>query len=419
MRMREILIVGGGQSGLQLALSLQEHGYAVTVMTVHSPEELYTGRAVSMGVMFGTARAAERAYGLDFWEDEVPPLHGMRISGYTPEGAPAFTCNGRLARPAQSIDERVKMAVWLEVFAERGGRVVLHGATVTDLDRLATMYDLTIVATGHSGLSDVFPVDRSRPTARMPRVATAIAYIEEDPRHPDPDAVGVDIVPGLGHVIGWSGFSVNGRCRMLAVTGAADGPLARLPRRVTPEGHLDVLLDIIRTHLPERYEAYRGARLADPRAVAVDHANPQVRHPIAQLPSGRSVLGMGDTVVVTSPALQQDANNASTAARLYLEAILAHGDRPFDEAFMRAAFAPYLDYAGPFTGQVAAHLHFNPPYVTDYVAAAERYPELADRFVNGFDDPAGLAAWFTDEAATRALVAEAENAAAEPPLAHA
>ena len=35
--MRKILIVGAGQAGLQLALSLQAEGYDVTVMSARTP----------------------------------------------------------------------------------------------------------------------------------------------------------------------------------------------------------------------------------------------------------------------------------------------------------------------------------------------------------------------------------------------
>lgn len=36
----KILIVGAGQSGLQLALGLQQHGYDITVMSARTPEEI-------------------------------------------------------------------------------------------------------------------------------------------------------------------------------------------------------------------------------------------------------------------------------------------------------------------------------------------------------------------------------------------
>ena len=41
--MRKILIVGAGQSGLQLALGLKAAGYDVTVMTSYTGQEIYDG----------------------------------------------------------------------------------------------------------------------------------------------------------------------------------------------------------------------------------------------------------------------------------------------------------------------------------------------------------------------------------------
>ncbi|GAA3738277.1 styrene monooxygenase/indole monooxygenase family protein [Salinactinospora qingdaonensis] len=409
--MRKILIVGGGQSGLQLALCLLEHGYDVTVMTVHTPEELYDGRAVSIQILYDAARKAEREYKLNFWEDEAPPISYMRIGADADGDIPRLEWRGRLDAPAQSVDERVKMSAWLDLFESRGGKVVIHGATASDLDYLVRMYDLTVVAAGQSGLADMFPVDPSWKLARMPPVATAIAYIEDSADYPDQNGVGVDLMPGLGQVISCPTYSIHGPCRVLFITGASDSALGQWPQRCSPQDHLDRMLALLREYVPSRYEIYRDAKLAGPDAVTMDHTNPLVRDPVARTPSGGLLLGMGDTVVVTSPAVQQDANNASKAAEIYLNAILEQGEAPFDEAFMHRAFSRFMDYAQHFTGEIAARLHFNPPYIADLSVAASRHQGLADRFANGFNDPQDLATWFPDEAATRALIAQYESGA--------
>ena len=44
---RKILIVGAGQSGLQLALGLQQYDYDVTVMSARTAEEIRAGRVMS------------------------------------------------------------------------------------------------------------------------------------------------------------------------------------------------------------------------------------------------------------------------------------------------------------------------------------------------------------------------------------
>ena len=43
--MRKILVVGAGQSGLQLALGLQSHGYEVTLMSNRTADEIRSGRS--------------------------------------------------------------------------------------------------------------------------------------------------------------------------------------------------------------------------------------------------------------------------------------------------------------------------------------------------------------------------------------
>ena len=50
--MRKIAIVGGGQSGLQLALGLLQGGYQVTVISNRTPEQIRKGRVTSSQFMF-------------------------------------------------------------------------------------------------------------------------------------------------------------------------------------------------------------------------------------------------------------------------------------------------------------------------------------------------------------------------------
>jgi hypothetical protein len=52
IHMRRILIVGAGQSGLQLGLSLLAEGYEVTIMSARTPDEIRTGWPTSTRSMF-------------------------------------------------------------------------------------------------------------------------------------------------------------------------------------------------------------------------------------------------------------------------------------------------------------------------------------------------------------------------------
>jgi 2-polyprenyl-6-methoxyphenol hydroxylase-like FAD-dependent oxidoreductase len=64
--MSSILIVGGGQAGLQLALGLQADGHEVTVVSNRPPEDIRSGRVMSSQFMFASSLQTERDLGINF-----------------------------------------------------------------------------------------------------------------------------------------------------------------------------------------------------------------------------------------------------------------------------------------------------------------------------------------------------------------
>ena len=201
--MRKILIVGAGQSGLQLALGLQSHGYEVTLMTNRTADEIRQGRVMSTQCMFTTALQHERDLGLNFWEGQAPRIEGLGVSVAGPDGSRPIDWLGRLDGYAQSVDQRVKMAGWMEAFAQRGGQLVIHGAAVSDLDFFASRYDLVLVAAGKGELVSMFRRDASRSPYSTPQRALAVSYVHglgPRPEHPDTLAVRCNLVPGVGEM---------------------------------------------------------------------------------------------------------------------------------------------------------------------------------------------------------------------------
>lgn len=89
--MRKILVVGAGQSGLQLALGLQSQGYEVTLMSNRTADEIRSGRVMSTQCMFHTALQHERDLQLNFWESQAPKIEGLGVS----VAAPARTTRAR------------------------------------------------------------------------------------------------------------------------------------------------------------------------------------------------------------------------------------------------------------------------------------------------------------------------------------
>jgi 2-polyprenyl-6-methoxyphenol hydroxylase-like FAD-dependent oxidoreductase len=87
---RKILIVGAGQAGLQLALSLQAASCEVTVMPARTPDEIRAGWPTSTQVMMYRALDRERDVKLNFWDETARPSAGS-----------ASTC--RLPRPVRLL----------------------------------------------------------------------------------------------------------------------------------------------------------------------------------------------------------------------------------------------------------------------------------------------------------------------------
>jgi 2-polyprenyl-6-methoxyphenol hydroxylase-like FAD-dependent oxidoreductase len=84
--MRHITVVGGGQAGLLLAIGLRQHGCQVRLAQNRSAEALRTGKVLSSQCVFATARAEERALGLDLWANSAPAIAGMRLQVAAPHG---------------------------------------------------------------------------------------------------------------------------------------------------------------------------------------------------------------------------------------------------------------------------------------------------------------------------------------------
>jgi hypothetical protein len=148
--MRKIAIVGAGQSGLQLALALLERDYEVTLATNRDAEQIRTGRVMSSQCMFNTSLQIERDLGLNWWEDACPPVEGIGLAVPHPDvpGGKLIDWSARLTRPAQSVDQRLKMSAWLEAVKTRGAHVRICDVGVPEMEELARSHDLVLLAAG-------------------------------------------------------------------------------------------------------------------------------------------------------------------------------------------------------------------------------------------------------------------------------
>ncbi|MCQ4042816.1 styrene monooxygenase/indole monooxygenase family protein [Streptantibioticus rubrisoli] len=406
--MRKILIVGAGQSGLQLALGLQARGYEVTLMTNRTAEEIRGGRVMSTQCMFTTALQHERDLELNFWESQAPRIEGLGVSVAGPDGSRPIDWVGRLEGYAQSVDQRVKMAGWMEAFAQRGGQLVVHGAAVSDLDYFARRYDLVLVAAGKGELVSMFGRDASRSPYDKPQRALAVSYVNglgPRPEHPDYHAVRCNLVPGVGEMFIMPTLTTSGPADILFWEGIPGGPLDVFEGVKDPQEHLRLTLELMERFVPWEYERARGVELTDAGGTLAGRYAPTVRNPIGELPSGGLVLGVADVVVANDPITGQGSNNAAKCAASYLDSIVEHGEKPFDRDWMQTTFDRYWEYAQHVTKWTNAMLAPPPEHVLNLIGAAGQLPPVANRFANGFDNPADFENWFFDPELAAAYLA--------------
>lgn len=343
MGVRKIAIVGAGQGGLVLGHLLLAEGYDVTITTNRRPDQIIAGRILSNQCMWHDALEIERRAGLALWDDACPPIPGFDTSVIDADATVRLRFDAPLSGAGQSIDQRLKFARWMELFVARGGAIDYRDVDVDVLETLASDHDLVVVSAGRGkgSMKQFFAPDAARCISHEPERLGASIHVRgrasTSQRTPEPE--GWAIIPGVGEFWIIPTLTVHGPGHILCLQALPNGPLD-VWRDLTDGGaHLETMLKVLRTWLPEEAERSRNVELVDPLAWLSGGVLSAVAKPVRTLPSGRSVMAMGDSFVLNDPISQQGSNNATRAAQLYANQIRARADAPFDAPWMERVCA--------------------------------------------------------------------------------
>jgi len=409
--MRKIAIVGGGQSGLQLALSLLKNNYEVTVVSSRTAEQIFNGRVTSSQFMFRDSLQNECNLGINFWEKQCPVAEGLAFTIPGPNKTRALFWEAKLDHYGQSVDQRVKFSGWLKEFAERGGNLVFQDASPQDLDGYSKSHDLVLVAAGNGELTRMFDRDATRSPFDKPMRALALTYVRNMVPRTSFTAVSFNLVPGVGEYFVFPALTTTGRCEIMVFEGVPGGPMDCWNDVKTPQQHLAKSKWVLETFMPLERERCDKIELTDENGILAGRFAPTVRKPVCKLPSGNFALGMGDVVVTNDPITGQGSNTASKAAATYMKRIAERGDKPFDAQWMQETFDIFWNYAQWVVRWTNSLLVPPAPQVLQLMGAASQIPPLARRIANGFNNPPDYAPWWFDAAKAQDVIKSLARAA--------
>jgi hypothetical protein len=388
--MRNIAIIGAGQAGLILGMGLLDAGYRVTLFSDRTPEAIRRGRPVGFPILFDRALEIERNLNLNFWDHRFPGCRSIRNTLCDPEGHPALTLSYELEKPWQGIDQRLKFFHWLQEFVARGGDLVIQDMTVSHLESCARSHDLVVVAVGKGILSALFERDAHRSTHDRPaRRVTGGIYtgVKQD----DTPAVKLAVIPF---------YSNNRPATSICFEAYPGSALDRFAAVKTGQDVLKTSLETIQQLMPWEYETVREMVLIDDNAWLSGAITPTVRRPVGYLPSGATVMGIGDTVNLNDPIAGQGANNAAKMADLVTQRVIDRSDAPFDAEWMQAVFDEFwLD--AQYANRLSDCLLAPQEHHQQVLIAAAQNPAIAKDYFTGVSHPPNLFPWFFEPEAAR------------------
>lgn len=399
-----IAIIGAGHAGLVLALGLLDKGYQVTLVSDRTPAQIAQGRITSTQLLYPAARAIERELGLDFWQESAPQAEDLQVAVAGPDGDADFTWRTSYRPgPSTSVDYRVRIPYWMNTFRRRGGRLFHVSAGINEVESLAASHDLVIMSTGKGEIGKLFEKDKARCTYDTPQRYIAAVYVD-GLRTGERLATEITVIPGVGELFFFPVLTITGPANLLMFEGRIGGPLDCWDGIDTPADYLNQAKTIVEKFAPWAADRAADVTLTDDNAVLRGCYPPTVRKPVATLPSGRKVLGMADLVVLNDPITGEGANNAVKCAKTYLEAIVEHGDQPFDEAWMQRTFDTYWDFVQWATAYTNITLE-GPQHVRDLVRAASSSPEIAQWHADSRSYPENFFPAWGDPAEAQAFIA--------------
>jgi|GEM_PF-5696112 len=397
-------IVGAGLAGLYLANHLHALGAEVILYSDVDEHSVLSRPAPPSTTLWHPARELLREVGMDLAGVlGAREIRELRTRGGTPD-TPVMDLRAALSGPAVAVDPRLITRHGLARFRSSGGRVEIGAMTPEQLDRVASLHDITVVAAGNAALAGIFPVHAEKtvfkePARRLTQFYTLPTADDTHWRH----AAQLFNVFGAGEIVRIPFYAHGiGRAYTVLIEAVPGGPLDL--RRASGPAAFEAFQEVL-AHFGEWVrEPLSQLRLARPDAFLRGAVAQLVKHPTALLSGGRVVLGIGDAVSVLDPLVAQGGNTALRHAAVLARSLAASGGR-CDAAWLSAVVARMEGITA--AAHAMSTLFLQPPSADfqQVLQAAAQSERGAQDLLGAFEDPALLTPWAYDTAAAQARAA--------------
>jgi flavin-dependent dehydrogenase len=178
-----------------------------------------------------------------------------------------------------------------------------------------------------------------------------------------------------------------------------------LDTREGTEAYMKNCQKILADFFPDEAERCQDIELTDDLGILSGRFPPTIRKPVLHLPNGGVAMGIADCVALNDPITGQGSNNASKAAKVAFDAIIAHGHRDFDEQWIQETFDRFWRKAKFCVDWTNSVLEPASPTQIKLLMAAQENQNVANWVFRGFDDAELLFPEFTDADAADQLLA--------------
>ena len=390
--MRKIAIIGAGQAGLYLGISLVNAGYSVTVYSDRTTDAILNSKLPATATLFPDALQLEKNLGLNFWDEDFLGCQKYYNEICDSEGNINLIISAPLETPWKAIDLRLKSSVWMEEFKHRGGKLIIQKMTFKDLEECERNYDLVIVSVGKGSLSQLFERDEQKLKHHKPQryfaaILTEFNSISSDTFH-------LINIAGVGEIFQFPFYNKDKNTVSAVVIEAYPNGLSDLFNNVkNPQELLGYIKRVIQKFAAWNYDKIKDSKAIDDLSWIRGEITPIVGNPVGHLKSGGIVMGIGDAVILNDPIAAQGANNAIKIADLISRRIIERGDRPFDELWMQKVFDEFWEYSQYVN--LLSNFSLEPDdSIQSILKAMAENPEVARDIFNSFNHPPNLDPWY-------------------------